>query len=100
MDGEADFSFPMYIVSSHLPTLEGVEAKVVVDITEFFMGMTQSGYAVTRLITSNLKLRFLTTSPAIFKPGMPFEGHVSIPNYTILKPFMLGIGMQCSKANL
>ena len=40
------------------------------------MGETRSGFIETRIIRTQLKFQFAGPKTAVFKPGMPFEGHV------------------------
>ena len=47
-------------------------------MTEFFYNDTQPAFAETRIISEKLKLNFVGFPPFVVKPGMPFEGHVSI----------------------
>ena len=47
-------------------------------MTEFFYNDTQPAFAETRIVTEKLKLTFVGSPPFVIKPGMPFEGHVSI----------------------
>ena len=47
-------------------------------MTEFFYNDTQPAFAETRIISERLQLNFVGFPPFVVKPGMPFEGHVSI----------------------
>ena len=47
-------------------------------MTEFFYNDTQPAFAETRIITEKLHLSFVGSPPFVVKPGMPFEGLVSI----------------------
>ena len=47
-------------------------------MTEFFYNDTQPAFAETRIIAERLQLTFVGSPPFIVKPGMPFEGQVSI----------------------
>ena len=40
------------------------------------MGETRRGFIETRIMKTQLKFQFSGPKTAIFKPGMPFEGHV------------------------
>lgn len=42
------------------------------------MGETRRSFIETRIIRSQLKFRFAGTKTAVFKPGMPFEGHIYV----------------------
>ena len=47
-------------------------------MTEFFYNDTQPAFGETRIILQRLQLSFVGSPPFVFKPGMSFEGHVSI----------------------
>ena len=50
--------------------------RVEFTITDYFLGETRVGYVDTRIIRAALKFRFAGTRTAVFKPGLPFHGHV------------------------
>jgi hypothetical protein len=41
-----------------------------------FEGESRDGFIETRIIRAQLKFRFGGSKTAVFKPGMPYEGHV------------------------
>lgn len=41
-----------------------------------YEGEARDGFIETRIIRAQLKFRFAGPKTAVFKPGMPFEGHV------------------------
>jgi len=47
-------------------------------MTEFFYNDTQPAFGETRIIIERLQLNFVGSPPFVFKPGMSFEGRVSI----------------------
>ena len=47
-------------------------------MTEYFYNDTQPAFGETRIITEKLHVSFVGSPPFVVKPGMPFEGHVSI----------------------
>ena len=47
-------------------------------MTEFFYNDTQPAFGETRIIIERLQLSFVGSPPFVFKPGMSFEGRVSI----------------------
>ena len=47
-------------------------------MTEFFYNDTFPCFGETRIIIERLKLDFIGHPPFVFKPGMPFEGHLSV----------------------
>jgi hypothetical protein len=42
------------------------------------MGEEREGFVETRIIRGQLKFEFAGAKTAVFKPGMPFEGHVYV----------------------
>jgi hypothetical protein len=42
------------------------------------MGEARDGFIETRVIRAQLKFKFSGAKTAVFKPGMPFEGHVYV----------------------
>ena len=47
-------------------------------MTEYFYDDTLPCFGETRIIVERLKLDFIGHPPFVFKPGMPFEGHLSV----------------------
>ena len=47
-------------------------------MTEFFYNDTQPAFAETRITSDWLQIYFVGFPPFVFKPGMPFEGRVSV----------------------
>ena len=47
-------------------------------MTEYFYNDTLPCFGETRIIVERLKLDFIGHPPFVFKPGMPFEGHLSV----------------------
>lgn len=45
---------------------------------DIYQGEARDGFIETRIIRAQLKLRFAGTKTAVFKPGMPFEGHIYV----------------------
>lgn len=71
-------------VVSRLGSTRDVELKLHASVTELLSRETVEGFSHTRLITKNLKIIFLSPTPAVFRPGLPFYGHVSY-NHIVLK---------------
>ena len=59
-------------------TTENIQVRIEGKLTEYFYNETQHAFAETRIITKRLTLKFLGPQPMIFKPGMSFEGQVSV----------------------
>lgn len=76
--GVHNFRFPMSELRSLVYPLSGAEVEIRAKATEYFSNITHIGYVRVRMINETLSLRFLGTSPQIFKPGMPFITYVSI----------------------
>ncbi len=72
------FILEMAEIKSFLGTVDGVQVRAEAEITEFFYNETQRGFCETRIINQELSLRFVGSSPIVFKPGMPFEAQVAV----------------------
>ena len=59
-------------------SLVGWVFRVTTLLHRYFMGETRDGYIETRVIRAQLKFEFSGAKTAVFKPGMPFEGHVYV----------------------
>ena len=59
-------------------SLVGWVVRVEMTLNNFFMGEERQGYIETRIIRPQLRLSFTGTKTAVFKPGLPFEGHVYV----------------------
>ena len=59
-------------------TTEDIQVRIEAQMTEYFYNETQHAFAEARIVTKKLTPKFLGPQPMIFKPGMPFEGQVSI----------------------
>lgn len=59
-------------------SLAGWVVRVTTFVHNYFVGETRRAFIETRIIRSQLKFRFAGTKTAVFKPGMPFEGHVYV----------------------
>lgn len=69
---------PLDTVRKTFENLAGIEIKISVYMTEFMSGETMSGFSHTRIITSDIIIRFLSKPPVVFTPGMPLNGHVCV----------------------
>lgn len=56
--------------------LAGWVIRVAMTLHDHFQGEARDGFIETRIIRAQLKFKFGSTKTAVFKPGMPFEGHV------------------------
>lgn len=59
-------------------SLVGYVIRVTTLLHDYFMGETREGYIETRIIRAQLKFYFAGTKTAVFKPEMPFEGHINV----------------------
>ncbi|KAG8291307.1 hypothetical protein J6590_063343 [Homalodisca vitripennis] len=75
---------PMSLIHSRMGSARDVELRLEVEITELLSRETVKGYSHSRIIPGQLQLRFLSASPATFKPGLPFYGYVSLDQDTII----------------
>ncbi|XP_046648840.1 CD109 antigen-like [Daphnia pulicaria] len=59
-------------------SLVGWVIRVTTVLHSYFMGEARDGLIETRVIRAQLKFKFSGAKTAVFKPGMPFEGHVYV----------------------
>jgi hypothetical protein len=59
-------------------SLAGWVVRVTTSVHNYFMGETRRSFIETRIIRAQLKFEFSGAETAVFKPGMPFEGHVYV----------------------
>ncbi|XP_065199641.1 ovostatin-like [Planococcus citri] len=71
-------TLPFETIRTVFETLVGIEIKILVFMTEFMSGETMSGFSHSRIISNDIRIRFLSQSPIVFTPGMPLRGHVSV----------------------
>lgn len=77
---QKDFEYTVYLedvrrtLGGTIPP--GSLIRVQYDLNDMFIGETRRGYIETRVIRARLKFRFAGSQMAVFKPGMPFRGHV------------------------
>lgn len=73
---EHEVLIDMESVRHVMRNLSDVEIRLEATITDLLHGETSSGFSHTKITSKFLQLNFLGPSPMVFKPGMPFEGHV------------------------
>lgn len=59
-------------------SLAGWVIRVVMRLYDFFQGERRDAFIETRIIHSEVKVRFAGPQTAVFKPGMPFEQHLYV----------------------
>ncbi|PSN51286.1 hypothetical protein C0J52_05303, partial [Blattella germanica] len=74
-NGQHYVLIPMDMVESAMGSLNNVELQLNATLTENLYGETVKGFSQTRLISGSINVYFLGPSPAVFKPGMLFEGY-------------------------
>ncbi|XP_039280690.1 CD109 antigen isoform X2 [Nilaparvata lugens] len=72
------YQFPLDLAKETLGQKDNLEVKIEVSMEDFLLGETVSGVGLTRVVSASLKVRFLSSSPAIFRPGMPFFTQVAV----------------------
>lgn len=77
MEEKTEVSISMQKLKSLFDKVSEIQVKIEAKLTEFMSGETVSGFSHTRIITSNMLIKFLSNSPAIFTPGTIFSGYVS-----------------------
>lgn len=73
--------FKLVIPMEQIKGFTGSEIKVEATMTEFMSGEIVQGFARTKVISSSIKIRFLTDQPMYFKPSMPIHLYVSMNYY-------------------
>ncbi|CAG0913503.1 unnamed protein product [Notodromas monacha] len=71
----SEFQFPMDAlrVCSRGNSYDGIQVEVEAVAEEYFSRMTSTGFCRSRIIRSEIKVRFLASDGIVFKPGMPFS---------------------------
>ncbi|XP_066991727.2 CD109 antigen isoform X2 [Anabrus simplex] len=77
-NGKHDIVIDMETVRDVMGKMMGVELRLEAVFTDIMHGETTSAFSHTRIISSSVSLYFLGSSPMIFRPGMPFEGHIVV----------------------
>jgi len=72
------FYLQMNQVETWMGTVQGIQIRAEAYVEEYFYNNTQKGWCETRIINQTLSLRFVGNAPLVFKPGMPFEGAVTV----------------------
>jgi hypothetical protein len=65
-------------VEAKIGTLKGVAVRAEAFITEFFYNNTQQGFCDSKIIEKTKELTFVGNAPFVFKPGMPYQGAVTV----------------------
>ena len=58
--------------------LDGAKITVTAFVGERFLNLIYSGHARAYIFSSKVKLKFLGSSPQVFKPPMPFKAYVAV----------------------
>ena len=58
--------------------LDGAKITVNAFVGERFLNLIYSGYSRAYIFSSKVKLKFLGSSPQVFKPPMPFKTYVAV----------------------
>ncbi|KAK8397835.1 hypothetical protein O3P69_004559 [Scylla paramamosain] len=78
LDGGDEFNFPMEEIARKLPQTDGSMVRVEVEVHDSFMGITETGFSMAKIINSSISIRFLGSQPYVFKPGMPFSTLIAV----------------------
>ena len=81
IDTNEDFYLQIADINRQMGTLTNIQIRAEAFLTEFFYNSTQRGFCESKLINPTLTLKFLGSEPMVFKPGMLFEGTVSITHH-------------------
>ena len=77
-DTQKSFILSMDTLSATFGSLQGLQVRAEVFITDFLYNNTQKGWCETRIINNTLDLSFLGSKPLVFKPGMPFDAQIAV----------------------
>ncbi|ESN94945.1 hypothetical protein HELRODRAFT_180052 [Helobdella robusta] len=86
IDGKGDLSLTLTDLKALMPTqwvegtLNGQTLFVEANVTETETGITLSGNSTIDCKSQRLKLEFLANSPDNYKPGLTFNGYLSLKN--------------------
>ena len=72
------FYLQMADIERFMGTVQGIQIRAEAFVTEYFYNNTQRGFCESRIINQTLSLRFVGSSPMVFKPGMMFQGTVAV----------------------
>lgn len=72
-----DFTFSLDELSRLVSRLDGMKVAVTALVGERFLDLIETGFSESIVFNSSLQLRFLGSSPQVFRPGMPFKAYVS-----------------------
>lgn len=76
--GADPFVLHMDEIRDLMGTTDGIQVRIEAKMTEYFYNDTQHAFAETRIMKKMMTLKFLGPQPMVFKPGMPFEGQLSV----------------------
>uniref|UniRef100_A0A1A9WXK7 Thioester-containing protein 6 n=1 Tax=Glossina brevipalpis TaxID=37001 RepID=A0A1A9WXK7_9MUSC len=77
-NGTYDFKWPMRELELLTSNLAGMEVLITATVGEKFYDEIISGYSITRVYNSSIRVAFLGESPQVFKPAMPFTAYLVI----------------------
>lgn len=77
-EGVRDFAFSLHELSRLVSRLDGMKVVVTALVGERFLDLIETGFSESIVFNSSLQLRFLGSSPQVFRPGMPFKAYVSV----------------------
>ncbi|XP_042896102.1 CD109 antigen isoform X6 [Parasteatoda tepidariorum] len=80
-EGYLDFKLPMTDLRKMISHLDHSKLSVYIEVGERYMSQVQVGFAQSIIFKSSIKLRFLGSSPQVFKPTMPFKCYVAVSFY-------------------
>ncbi|XP_023235311.1 CD109 antigen-like [Centruroides sculpturatus] len=80
-DGYMDFRFSMMEFEKYVPKLDKSKITVTAYVGERFLNMIETGFSQTLIFSSYIKLKFLGSTPQIFKPLMPFKAYLAVSNH-------------------
>ncbi|XP_055916292.1 CD109 antigen [Eupeodes corollae] len=91
-NGTFDFKYPMSELLLAIPgNIPSMEILITASVGEKFYDEKISGYAITRVYNSSIKVKFMGESPQVFKPMMPFVCYLVVEYHdnTPLEPELL-----------
>lgn len=80
-EGYLEFKFSMLEFEKLVPQLDKSKITVIAYVGERFLDMIETGFSQSLIFSSYIKLKFLGSTPQVFKPSMPFKTYLAVSNH-------------------
>lgn len=77
-DGVQEFKIPMNELKWKIQYLDKSTVTVEAHVGEHYLNRIEMGFAQTIVFNSDIELKFLGSSPQVFKPAMPFKAYLAV----------------------